>query len=275
MMYGLGGERKLDEHDARPPRAATSAPSRCGSATPPTSRSSTTSGARCWTPSTCTPARATRSTTASGRSSPARSRRRSSTGASPTAASGRCAASPSTSPPRRCSAGSPATAARAWPSCARTRSAPSAGSEVADEIHADVCEHGVDERGVFVQHYDTDALDASLLLMPLMRFLPPDDPRVRATVLAIADELTEHGSGAALPHRGDRRRPARQGGHVPDLLVLARLGAVRDRRARPGAAAVRAAARLRRARSACTPRRSTPRPAATSATSRRRSPTSR
>ncbi|GAA3021288.1 glycoside hydrolase family 15 protein [Streptosporangium longisporum] len=61
---------------------------------------------------------------------------------------------------------------------------------VADEIHADVCEYGVSERGVFRQHYDTDALDASLLLIPLVRFLPPDDPRVRATVLAIADELT-------------------------------------------------------------------------------------
>ena len=64
---------------------------------------------------------------------------------------------------------------------------------VADEIHADVCAHGVDERGVFTQHYDTNALDASLLLIPLVRFLPFDDPRVRATVLAIADELTVDG----------------------------------------------------------------------------------
>jgi alpha,alpha-trehalase len=63
----------------------------------------------------------------------------------------------------------------------------------AQEIHADICEHGVDERGVFVQHYDATALDASLLMVPLVRFLPPDDPRVRATVLAIADELTENG----------------------------------------------------------------------------------
>jgi alpha,alpha-trehalase len=62
--------------------------------------------------------------------------------------------------------------------------------KVADEIHADICEHGVDERGVFVQHYDTTALDASVLLMPLLRFLPPDDPRIRNTVLAVADELT-------------------------------------------------------------------------------------
>ena len=44
-----------------------------------------------------------------------------------------------------------------------------------------------------MQHYETAALDASLLLMPLVRFLPPDDERIRNTVLAIADELTEEG----------------------------------------------------------------------------------
>ena len=64
---------------------------------------------------------------------------------------------------------------------------------VADEIKWDICKHGIDERGVFVQHYGTKALDASVLLIPLVRFLPPDDPRVRATVLAIADELTVDG----------------------------------------------------------------------------------
>jgi GH15 family glucan-1,4-alpha-glucosidase len=63
----------------------------------------------------------------------------------------------------------------------------------ADEIHADVCKNAVDARGVFTQHYDTTALDASALLMPLVRFLPRDDPRISATVLAIADELTEDG----------------------------------------------------------------------------------
>ena len=64
---------------------------------------------------------------------------------------------------------------------------------MADEIHADVCAHGVDERGVFTQFYGSKALDASLLLLPLLRFLPPDDPRIRATVLAIAQELTVDG----------------------------------------------------------------------------------
>ena len=63
----------------------------------------------------------------------------------------------------------------------------------ADEIKADILANGVDERGVFTQHYDTNALDASLLLMPLVRFLPPDDDRIRRTVLAIADELTVDG----------------------------------------------------------------------------------
>jgi alpha,alpha-trehalase len=63
----------------------------------------------------------------------------------------------------------------------------------ADEIQADVLEHGVDSRGVFVQHYDTTALDASVLLLPLVRFLPREDPRIKATVLAVADELTVDG----------------------------------------------------------------------------------
>jgi GH15 family glucan-1,4-alpha-glucosidase len=65
--------------------------------------------------------------------------------------------------------------------------------QAADEIHADICEHALDERGVFTQDYDSDALDASLLLMPLVRFLPHHDPRIRATVLAIADGLSVDG----------------------------------------------------------------------------------
>ena len=62
----------------------------------------------------------------------------------------------------------------------------------AEEFKAEILERGVRD-GVFRQHYDTDALDASLLLIPLFRFLRPDDPRVRDTVNAIADGLTEHG----------------------------------------------------------------------------------
>jgi GH15 family glucan-1,4-alpha-glucosidase len=71
----------------------------------------------------------------------------------------------------------------------------------AEEIRADVLANAVDERGVFTQHYDTKALDASVLLVPLLRFLPNSDPRVRSTVLAIAEELTE--SELVLRYRVD------------------------------------------------------------------------
>nr|BFF20461.1 hypothetical protein GCM10025730_39820 [Promicromonospora thailandica] len=76
-----------------------------------------------------------------------------------------------------------------------------AWQKVADEIAEDICTKGVDERGVFTQRYGDPALDASLLLVPLLRFLPPDDERVRNTVLAIADELTE--DGLVLRYRTD------------------------------------------------------------------------
>ncbi len=63
----------------------------------------------------------------------------------------------------------------------------------ADALKEDILAKGVDERGRFRQAYENDELDASLLLIPIMGFLPPDDERVKATVLAIADELTEDG----------------------------------------------------------------------------------
>jgi GH15 family glucan-1,4-alpha-glucosidase len=72
---------------------------------------------------------------------------------------------------------------------------------LAAEISADILERGVDKRGVFRQHYDTDALDASNLLVPLVRFLGPEDERVRATVMAIRDELTD--GGLVLRYRTD------------------------------------------------------------------------
>jgi alpha,alpha-trehalase len=64
---------------------------------------------------------------------------------------------------------------------------------VADEIRDDILAHGVSDRGVLRQHYETDALDASTLLAALFGFLPADDVRLRKTVLAIADELSENG----------------------------------------------------------------------------------
>lgn len=74
--------------------------------------------------------------------------------------------------------------------------------EAADKMKADILERGVNERGRFRQHYGNDELDASLLLIPILGFLPPGDERVRTTVLAIADELTE--DGLVLRYRVDK-----------------------------------------------------------------------
>jgi GH15 family glucan-1,4-alpha-glucosidase len=65
--------------------------------------------------------------------------------------------------------------------------------QTADEIKADILARGVSDRGVLRQHYDTDALDASTLLAVMFGLLPQDDERLRKTVDAISDELTENG----------------------------------------------------------------------------------
>jgi GH15 family glucan-1,4-alpha-glucosidase len=73
---------------------------------------------------------------------------------------------------------------------------------VRDEIHREVCEKGFDAaRGAFVQSYDSNALDASALLFPLVGFLPPSDPRVNSTVAAIERDLME--GGLVLRYRHD------------------------------------------------------------------------
>ncbi|HLX89827.1 MAG TPA: glycoside hydrolase family 15 protein [Acidimicrobiales bacterium] len=63
-----------------------------------------------------------------------------------------------------------------------------------EDIHAEVCAKGWNEKvGAFTQYYGSDALDASLLMIPLVGFLPADDPRVVATVEAVERDLTEDG----------------------------------------------------------------------------------
>jgi GH15 family glucan-1,4-alpha-glucosidase len=63
-----------------------------------------------------------------------------------------------------------------------------------DEIFQDVCEHGYDkERNTFTQYYGSTSLDASLLLIPQVGFLPPDDERVRGTLRAVQRELAVDG----------------------------------------------------------------------------------
>jgi alpha,alpha-trehalase len=80
---------------------------------------------------------------------------------------------------------------------------------LADEIRAEILDRGVDNRGVFRQHYDTDALDASTLLVGLVRFLPSDDERLCATVRAIREELTEN--GLVLRYRTDQTDDGQDG----------------------------------------------------------------
>ncbi len=81
--------------------------------------------------------------------------------------------------------------------------------EIAAEIKADILEHGVDKRGVLVQHYETESLDASTLLAAMFGFLPGDRraaARERARDRRRADRARVR---AALPDRRDRRRPVR------------------------------------------------------------------
>ena len=117
---------------------------------------------------------------------------------------------------------------------------------------------------MFSQHYDTDALDASVLLMPLVRFLPPSDERIRATVLAIADELTE--DGLVLRYRVEETDDGLAGEEGTFTIcsfwlvsALVEIGEIER-----GAGAVREAAVLRQPARSSTPRRSTRAPGATS-----------
>ncbi len=82
-----------------------------------------------------------------------------------------------------------------------------------DEVHADVLAHGWDDdRGTFVQAYGSKDLDASLLLLGRVGFLPPDDPRLAGTVAAVQRELTEDGLVLRYrPEHSDDGLPGREG----------------------------------------------------------------
>ena len=130
--------------------------------------------------------------------------------------------------------------------------------QIRDEIHREVCEQGYDrERRTFTQYYGSKELDASVLNIPLVGFLPGDrrarhrhDRRGLARARARRLRL-------ALLDRRDRRRPGGRRGAVPRLLVLARQRARAQRPRRRGAHAVRAAARPGATTSACSPRSTT------------------
>ena len=146
-------------------------------------------------------------------------------------------------------------------------------AEAADEIRDDILAHGVDERGVFTQHYDTKTLDASLLLLPDDRVPAPRGSARPGHHPGHRGRAHRGRPGRAVPARRDRRRAARGRGHVHDLLLPAGLGVLRDRRDPTGPGSCASGCCRWPARSTCTPRRSTRGPAAIWATSPRRSPT--
>jgi hypothetical protein len=90
--------------------------------------------------------------------------------------------------------------------------------KAADEIHADILAHGPDERGVFVQHYDTTALDASVLLMPLVRFLTRARAGTGATSLSRSPTSPHQRGHARHPGRGSHRDGAIR--HAPTAQAL-------------------------------------------------------
>ncbi len=95
--------------------------------------------------------------------------------------------------------------------------------QVRDAIHADVCERGFNaSKNSFTQSYGDTELDASLLLIPVVGFLPPDDPRVRGTVAAIERELKA--GGFVLRYRtesGADGLPPGEGAFLPCSFWLA------------------------------------------------------
>ena len=95
--------------------------------------------------------------------------------------------------------------------------------EVRQKIHADICNRGFDaKRGHFVQSYGSTALDASLLQIPLVGFLPPDDPRVLGTVAAIQRELVVDGFVLRYnTHETEDGLPANEGAFLACSFWLA------------------------------------------------------
>jgi GH15 family glucan-1,4-alpha-glucosidase len=96
--------------------------------------------------------------------------------------------------------------------------------KIRDQIHREVCERGYNrDKKAFTQFYGSDALDASLLMMPRMGFLPPSDERVRGTIEAIERELME--DGFVLRYRTSDEHvdglPGREGVFLPCSFWLA------------------------------------------------------
>ena len=97
-------------------------------------------------------------------------------------------------------------------------------TKIRDQIQREVCERGYNSsKKAFTQHYGTDAMDASLLIMPLIGFLPPNDARVIGTIEAIERELVQ--DGFVLRYRPDQENvdglPGTEGVFLPCSFWLA------------------------------------------------------
>ena len=224
IMYGIAGERRLDERELDWLPGLRGLAARSASETPPRRSSSSTSTARCSTPSTRRASTARRPTTTSGRSTRKlldwleEGWRHEDAGIWEVRG------------PTRHFTHSKVMAwvafdravARTRSSDARARS--TAGDRLRDEIHAEVLGRAWSEsKQAFAQSYGSDELDASILLMPIVGFLPATDERFVSTVEAIRRELTV--DGLVLRYRPARRRrrraPAGEGVFLPCSFWLA------------------------------------------------------
>ena len=214
---GLAADHVRDRRRARPVRAQAAAPARlarlarrCGSATAPGTRRSSTSTASCSTRCTST---ASASATCTPRS---RLRRRPGRHRGPALERAgrrdvgdarRAAAPPLVEGPVLDGAG-PRGQARARSSASTPRSRRGRPSATASARPCST--RGWSEaRGAYAQRFDSDELDAAQLLMPMLGFLPATDPRMRSTIEAIARRADRGRPRPALPQRGgpQRRRP--------------------------------------------------------------------
>ena len=96
---------------------------------------------------------------------------------------------------------------------------------IRDQVREEIMTQGYDaERNTFTQHYDTREVDASLLVLPLVRFIDGDDPKMVGTIKAVEEDLMR--GGLLMRYRTSTRRRRSRGWRapVPGVLVLAGLG---------------------------------------------------
>lgn len=87
-----------------------------------------------------------------------------------------------------------------------------------DRLHDEIHERGFDsDRGSFVQYYGSDAVDASLLVLPQVGFIAPDDPRMLGTVSAIEEDLVDEGTALVLRYKSSTGVDGLPGGENPFL----------------------------------------------------------